>query len=53
MAQRFIGKHVDCGGDVFYFSGPSYGMRKCEKCKADGRYGTRSPDVIESSNKPA
>lgn len=47
---RLIGKHLDCGGDVYYHVGGSMSWRQCEKCKQDGFHGTLSP-VLESEAK--
>ena len=44
----FLGIHVDCGGNVHYHATRSFAYRACDKCKANGMYGTKSPDVVPS-----
>lgn len=44
--KRFLGKHLDCGGDVYYIkASSSFCFRRCELCKQDGMRGTMSPRI--------
>jgi len=42
---RVIGIHKGCGGKVSYTVSGSMAFRSCEKCRANGMYGTPSPDI--------
>jgi hypothetical protein len=44
-APRMIGKHKDCGGEVFYHSGRSFAYRQCSQCGQNGMHGTLSPTL--------
>jgi len=44
-APRMIGKHKDCGGDVFYHSSIRFAYRECSKCAQNGMRGTASPTL--------
>jgi hypothetical protein len=46
--SKEIGEHAGCGGVILYTSdGRTFGLRRCVKCGADGRYGRLSPDTVE------
>jgi hypothetical protein len=46
--SKEIGLHAECGGVIVYTSdGRTFGLRRCAKCGADGRYGRLSPDTVE------
>jgi hypothetical protein len=44
-APRMIGKHKDCGGNVFYHAGLSFAYRQCSECGQNGLYGQFSPTL--------
>lgn len=46
IAPAYLGKHKGCGGSVYYHSGRTWGLRRCNECLQDGRHGTLSP-VLE------